>query len=85
MTLECNVPSSTHTLVGQGFKVMASIGGWNFSSLYFFEMVSTRNIPAKFITSTKATCRNTTWLASTSIWNFRTKRTVTTQYKIQII
>ena len=54
MTLDDNVPSSIHTLVGQGFKVMASIGGWNFSSLYFFEMVSTQNIPAKFITSAKA-------------------------------
>ena len=42
------------TLVGQGFKVMASVGGWNFQSRYFFEMVSTQDRRAKFTTSAKA-------------------------------
>ena len=41
------------TLVGQGFKVTASIGGWNFPSHYFFVTVSTQDKRAKFITSAK--------------------------------
>ena len=49
-----DLPLSIQTLAGQGFKVMASIGSWNFPSHYFFEMVSTQHRRAKFITSAKA-------------------------------
>ena len=42
------------TLAGQGFKVMATIGSWNFPSHYFCEMVSTQHRRAKFITTAKA-------------------------------
>ena len=47
-----DLPSSIQTLAG--FKGMATIGGWNFPSHYFFEMVSTQDRRAKFITSAKA-------------------------------
>merc|ERR1719160_1183725 len=54
MTLEHNDPSSLATLVRQGFKVIASIGGWNFPSHYFSEMVATKESRTKFIESAKS-------------------------------
>jgi len=54
MTLEHNDPSSIKTMVRQGFKVIASIGGWNFPSHYFSEMVASQDRRAKFIESTKS-------------------------------
>jgi len=54
MTLEYNDPKSIATLVKQGFKVMASIGGWNFPSHYFSEMVGSQTSRTKFIQSAKA-------------------------------
>ena len=54
MTLESNDPQSISTLSGQGFKVIASIGGWNFPSHYFSEMVSTSERRSKFINSAKS-------------------------------
>ena len=41
-------------LVGQGFKVMASIGGWYFLSHYCSELVSSQDRRAKLITSAKS-------------------------------
>jgi chitinase len=54
MTVESNDPASMATLVGQGAKVMASIGGWNFPSSYFSAMVATAESRGKFIASAKA-------------------------------
>jgi len=54
MTLEHNDPQSISTLKGQGFKVMASIGGWNFPSHYFSEMVASAESRGKFIQSAKS-------------------------------
>jgi len=54
MTLEHNDAQSINTLKGQGFKVIASIGGWNFPSHYFSEMVSTSSTRSKFINSAKS-------------------------------
>jgi len=53
MTLESNDPASIKTMTGDGFKVIASIGGWNFPSHYFSEMVSTQTNRAKFINYAK--------------------------------
>lgn len=49
MTLEHNDPSSIKSLARDGFKVIASIGGWNFPSHYFSEMVASQDRRAKFI------------------------------------
>jgi len=54
MTLEHNDPASIKTMVRQGFKVIASIGGWNFPSHYFSEMVASQDRRAKFIQSAKS-------------------------------
>lgn len=54
MTLEHNDPASIKTLVRQGFQVIASIGGWNFPSNYFSQMVASQASRAKFIESAKS-------------------------------
>jgi len=54
MTLESNDPQSIQTLVSQGPKVIASIGGWNFPSSYFSKMVATSESRQKFISSAKS-------------------------------
>jgi len=54
MTLEHNDPQSISTMVSQGFQVIASIGGWNFPSHYFSEMVASQDRRAKFIASAKS-------------------------------
>jgi len=54
MTLEHNDPASISTFVRQGFKVIASIGGWNFPSHYFSQMVASKDKRAKFIASAKS-------------------------------
>lgn len=54
MTVEKNDPQSIQTLVSQGPKVIASIGGWNFPSEYFSKMVASSDSRQKFITSAKA-------------------------------
>lgn len=54
MTLEKNDPASISTIKNMGFKVIASIGGWNFPSHYFSQMVSSQANRAKFITSAKS-------------------------------
>jgi len=54
MTLESNDPASIRTLVSTGFKVIASVGGWNFPSHYFSKMVSTQTNRAKFISNAKS-------------------------------
>jgi len=54
MTLEKNDPSSIKTLVSQGPKVIASIGGWNFPSAYFSKMVASSESRQKFITGAKS-------------------------------
>jgi len=54
MTLEKNDPSSISTLVSQGPKVIASIGGWNFPSSYFSKMVASSESRQKFISSAKS-------------------------------
>jgi len=54
MTLEHNDPASISTFVRQNFKVIASIGGWNFPSHYFSQMVASKDRRAKFIASTKS-------------------------------
>jgi len=53
MTLEHNDPASINTIKGMGFKTIASIGGWNFPSHYFSQMVSSKENRAKFISSAK--------------------------------
>lgn len=53
MTLEPNDPDSIKTLVSQGPKVIASIGGWNFPSAYFSKMVATAESRQKFISGAK--------------------------------
>jgi len=53
MTVEKNDPASIKTLVGQGTKVIASIGGWNFPSSYFSKMVASSESRQKFISSAK--------------------------------
>lgn len=54
MTLETNDPQSISTLVSQGPKVIASIGGWNFPSSYFSKMVASSESRQKFITGAKS-------------------------------
>lgn len=54
MTVEKNDAQSIQTLVGQGPKVIASIGGWNFPSSYFSKMVSKAESRQKFIAGAKA-------------------------------
>jgi len=54
MTLEKNDPSSISTLVSQGPKVIASIGGWNFPSSYFSKMVASSESRQKFISSAES-------------------------------
>jgi len=54
MTLEHNDAQSISMLKGQGFKVIASIGGWDFPSHYFSEMVSTSGTRSKFINNAKS-------------------------------
>lgn len=54
MTLEHNDPQSINTIKGMGFKTIVSIGGWNFPSHYFSQMVSSKENRAKFITSAKS-------------------------------
>merc|ERR1712048_1117667 len=51
---EQNDPQSIQTLVGQGPKVIASIGGWNFPSEYFSKMVASSDSRQKFISSARA-------------------------------
>jgi len=69
MTLEKNDPASIKTLTSDGFKVVASIGGWNFPSHYFSQMVSTKTNRAKFITNAKSFLTSMDLLASTLIGN----------------
>lgn len=54
MTVESNDKKSISTLVSQGPKVMASIGGWNFPSGFFSKMVATSESRQKFIASAKS-------------------------------
>ena len=54
MTVESNDPASISTIKGMGFKTIASIGGWNFPSHYFSQMVSSKESRAKFISSAKS-------------------------------
>jgi len=54
MTVETNDAASIQTLVSQGPKVIASIGGWNFPSAYFSKMVATSDSRSKFISSAKS-------------------------------
>jgi len=54
MTVEANDAQSISTLVGQGSQVMASIGGWNFPSAYFSQMVASSESRQKFISSAKS-------------------------------
>lgn len=54
MTLESNDPKTIKTLVSQGPKVIASVGGWNFPSAYFSKMIASSESRQKFISSAKS-------------------------------
>ena len=54
MTIETSDAASIQTLVGQGPKVIASIGGWNFPLTCFAKMVVTSDSRAKFISNAKS-------------------------------
>ena len=54
MTVESNDAASMSTMVGfNSANVIASIGGWNFPSSYFSDMVASQASRAKFISSAK--------------------------------
>ena len=54
MTVEQNDAASIQTLVSQGPKLIALVGGWNFPSEFFSMMVATSYYRSKFISSVKS-------------------------------